>query len=90
VIAVFSKDDKFEYTYGYQLKEGRAKSSQPVDKTFTKSFVLKGLPSNDSVEPDDGDWTIPSKTVIDTFFGVSGKHWTPQAWASLMSGKPTT
>ena len=27
--------------------------------------------------------SIPSKEVIDTFFGVSGKHWTPQAWARL-------
>ena len=69
--------------YGYQLKEGKAKTSQLVDEAFNKSFVIKGLPSNDSIKTDAAGWSIPSKEVIDTFFGVSGKHWTPQAWARL-------
>ena len=82
-IVVYSENNKLEYVYGYQLKEGRANSSQPVDETFTRSFVINGLPSNDSIVTGSGGWSIPSKKVIDDFFGVSGKHWTPQAWASL-------
>ena len=70
------------------MKEGRANSSRIVDSTFDGNFVIKGLPSSDSINNGADGWSIPSTEVIDTFWGGSGKHWTPQAWASLTSGKP--
>ena len=44
VIAVYSLENEISSIYGYQLKEGKANSYQPVEATFEKSFVIKGDP----------------------------------------------
>ena len=66
--------------------EGRGNPKQPVDSDVTESFVIKGLPPRDTRVVN--GWNVPSKDVIETFFGESGKHWTPEAWASLLATKP--
>jgi len=83
-VVVYSKGNEIAEIYGYQLKEGKANSKQPVEQAFAKSFVIKGLPPVSTTTASQG-WCIPSAEVIDEFFGNSGKHWTPQAWARLYS-----
>ena len=51
------------------MKEGRANSSRIVDSTFDGNFVIKGLPSSDSINNGADGWSIPSTEVIDTFLG---------------------
>ena len=80
-IAVYSKDNKM-VIYGYQLKEGKATSNQPVHSSFAKSFVVKGA-STKTFKMSDA-WCIPGTKEIDSFFGPCGVHWTPQAWATLL------
>jgi hypothetical protein len=82
VIAVYSDEGKIKDVYGYQLKEGKANSKYPVEKEFTKSFVVKGCPPGSSTTDRNG-WHIPCGVTIDKFFGESGKHWTPQEWVRL-------
>jgi len=79
---VFGKN-KFTQIYGYQLKEGKADSKQPLEPAFAKSFVIKGSPPVKTKESH--GWTIPNAETIDDFFGYSGKHWTPQEWKRLES-----
>ena len=69
-IAVFSENNKLECVYGYQLKEGRANSSRLADKSFNRSFVIKGMPSNVSIKNGADGWSIPSKEAIVFFWGV--------------------
>ena len=68
--------------YGYQLKEGKSKSSQPVESSLRKSFVVRG--ASTKVCTMDKDWCIPGQEELANFFGPCGTHWTPQAWAEFL------
>ena len=81
VIVTFSEFEKIKHVLGYQLKEGKAESKQPVQHGFDKSFVVIGEPPVHTIEK--SGWTIPRAAEIDNFFGVSGKYWTPKKWKEL-------
>jgi hypothetical protein len=80
-IIVYSVGKQFQAIYGYQLKEGKASPKPRPATEFTKSFVVKGDPPKKSI--DSNGWNIASGDAIDTFFGESGKYWTPQHWKRL-------
>jgi hypothetical protein len=87
---VFSRHNRTEEIYGYQLKEGRLTPKQDTHPAFVKSFAVKGSPPTKSTVARDRKWQIPSGQVINSFFGESGKFWTPQAWKALVSKKYNT
>ena len=82
-VVVYSLNNKFFHRFGFQFKEGKANPRQPVEKEFLESFVITGSAPSETVVID--GWNIPSREVIETFFGESGRYWTPHAWASLLS-----
>ena len=82
VIAVYSDAEEVQDIYGYQLKEGKADTKQPVESEFCKSIVVKGIPPAFPGGQRDG-WDFACGGAIDNFFGTSGKYWTPQQWKRL-------
>jgi hypothetical protein len=83
VIVVFSGNGKMQDIRGYQLKEGKAARKHTAhSELFGKSIFVQGDPP-ESTAKDEKGWVIPCKDEIDTFFGVSGKHWTPEKWKKL-------
>jgi hypothetical protein len=69
--------------YGYQLKEGKAKRGHIADESIDKSFLIQGAGTKRTVLKDSKGWISPNKDVIDSFFGESGKHWTPERWKAF-------
>ena len=67
---------------GYDLKEERKlpDCNAPSD-AFTHRVVIRS-DSTEIVENLSG-WTVPSKEEISSFFGASGKDWTPERWRAL-------
>jgi hypothetical protein len=81
VIVAYFDMNRVRTLYGYQLKEGKALPKKGALPVFEGSFVIRGAPAR---QPGTGkDWTLPSADQIKEFFGVSGRHWTPQEWAKL-------
>jgi hypothetical protein len=67
--------------YGYQLKEGKALPKDFAMPVFDGSFVIRGEAAK--VAGMGKDWVRTSEQQIDSFFGVSGQHWTPRRWKQL-------
>ena len=66
---------------GYQLKEGKRDATQPTEREFYRSFVVKGASPN--LASARQGWYILSDSDIEKFFGVSGKYWTPKECSRL-------
>jgi hypothetical protein len=71
--------------YGYQLKEGKALPKEFAMPVFDGSFVIRGEAAK--VAGMGKDWVRANEQQIDSFFGVSGRHWTPRRWKQLCNGK---
>jgi hypothetical protein len=67
--------------YGYQLKEGKALPKDFAMPIFEESYVIRGEAAK--MAGMGRDWVRPSEQQIDSFFGVSGQHWTPRRWKQL-------
>ena len=84
IVAYFDEWQK-RRLYGYQLKEGKALPKKFAMSVFEESFVIRGEAAE---EPEMGKkWVRASEEQIDTFFGVSGQHWTPRRWKQLCNRK---
>jgi len=80
VIVAFSQHGKRSCVFGYQLKEGKKSSrNHSPHRDMAKSFWVQGSPPT-TTETTELGWTIPSRESINSFFGESGKHWTPECW----------
>jgi hypothetical protein len=80
-VVVYTEDKAIKEITGYQMKEGKNHANQDVESSFRQSYVVKGAPPGKQT-PRFG-WTIPSDTMVENFFGVSGKYWTPKKWNAL-------
>jgi hypothetical protein len=65
------------------LEEGKCESKQPPAGGITSSFVLRG--NAPTAEKEKIGWKVVSDETIDSFLGVTGKHWTPKNWKKLGS-----
>jgi hypothetical protein len=77
--------------YGYQLKEGAklpAGTVAPSEK-FKHSVWVRGQAAKIG-SSSDAAWKVPSTGDIETFFGESGRHWTPAAWNKLSNSESST
>ena len=81
VIAIFSENSKMNHILGYQLKEGKQNATMKPENFF-RSIVVKGTPPRKTT-PQKSNWMVAGEDDINDFFGVSGKHWTPQEWKKL-------
>lgn len=80
IVAHFDQWGK-HHLYGYQLKEGKALPKEESLSIFEKSFVIRGQAAKESNVGK--NWVRASEEQINTFFGVSGRLWTPQQWKKL-------
>jgi len=80
VIVVFFLQGTRKHVVGYQLKEGKAQRKHKAHPDMNISLFVQGDPPAETQVDDEKGWTIPGKDAIDTFFGESGKHWTPESW----------
>lgn len=83
VIVVYSENRKSQCVFGYQLKEGKASREHAAHSSISRSFFVRGKPPKRTIVKDAKGWCVPNKEVIDSFFGESGKHWTPEAWKAF-------
>jgi hypothetical protein len=67
LIVVFSRHNRTEEIYGYQLKEGRLTPKQDTQPAFVKSFAAKGSPPTKSTVASGRKWLIPSGQAINSF-----------------------
>ena len=79
LVVAWDADGRRFAVVGYQLKEGKG-----APKTTAKTLlcdqcylILGDAPKKTALQ--DG-WTIPSEQQISSFFGESGKEWTPKKW----------
>lgn len=79
VIVVYFFRGKKQF-WGYQLKERKAPRKHKAHRDMVRSLFVQGSPPVETKTDDEKGWTIPGKEAIDTFFGESGKHWTPENW----------
>jgi hypothetical protein len=88
IVAVYPSESDERQLYGYQLKEGRGSPKElkkTVKSKFIGSLVIRGEPNKaKSTQRKGVSWIVPGKKEIDSFFGVSGRSWTPQAWDNLL------
>ena len=84
VIVAHYDDGGLRKLYGYQLKEGKTLPKEIAMTVFEGSFAIRGEAAQ--VPGMGKDWVRLSEHQIDTFFGVSGHHWTPRRWKALCSG----
>jgi hypothetical protein len=85
ILVVWDKEGIRRVMIGYDLKEGRGRAGrQARDDLFLKSFVIRGQ-AQVKTATDAKGWILPSKEEISSFFGVSGKYWTPERWKDLNS-----
>ena len=47
---------------------------------------MRGLPPVTKKARPHTIWTVPDADQMATFFGQSGKHWTPESWKALTAG----
>jgi hypothetical protein len=87
VIVVYSDSGKSQSVFGYQLKEGKATRGHVAHSSISQSFFIQGNPPTHTVNEDAKGWSVPNKAMIDSFFGESGKHWTPEAWKAFSAAK---
>jgi hypothetical protein len=83
VIAIYHKPGH-RVLYGYHLKESNKIPKDPVSEMFSLSVLVRGQPAESGAKE---LWTIPSEKQIESFFGESGRHWTPTAWRTLLEKK---
>mmetsp|Transcript_20521 Transcript_20521/g.28358 ORF Transcript_20521/g.28358 Transcript_20521/m.28358 type:complete len:219 (-) Transcript_20521:95-751(-) len=73
-----------------QLKDRKEipkqKRTSRVMTKFDACVLVRGQPSQGETRSKE-QWIIPSKSEITTFFGESGKHWTPEEWNKLKIGQ---
>jgi hypothetical protein len=71
------------YVTGYQLKQGSdIKLPNKIDNV--NSFLIRGESAGKRYIKD--GWTVPSSRQITSFFGESGRNWTPNVWKELREG----
>jgi hypothetical protein len=77
--------------YGYQLKEGAKRPAVTVtpSEMFKHSVWIRGQAAKIGSSSNAG-WKVPSTGDIETFFGESGRHWTPAAWKRLSNSEQST
>ena len=85
VLAVYSKDGQNKSIYGYQLKEGTASTANFGTNGIERRFWVQG--KSPKIAKSKQNWEIPGKADIDTFYGESGKHWTPEQWRKFEATK---
>ncbi|KAL7565973.1 hypothetical protein ACA910_008426 [Epithemia clementina (nom. ined.)] len=78
VLAVYSDGGEARSIYGYQLKEWKAPRRHVAYDDINRSVFVQGNPPEETIHEDPKGWTVPSRSEIHRFFGVSGKHWTPE------------
>jgi hypothetical protein len=85
LIAVFS------VLYGYQLKEGAKTPAATMvpSEMFKYSVWVRGQATQTGSSSGTG-WRVPSTGDIETFFGESGRHWTPAGWKRLSNSESST
>jgi hypothetical protein len=84
-LVVWDNNKKRSIT-GYQLKQGyRVPKKNALESEVDKSFCIRGKATKVDLEPLRG-WWRPSQRNINSFFGVSGVNWTPEAWEKLSTG----
>jgi len=86
-ILLFTESKEIKRIIGYQLKEGKSDATQPTEREFYRSFVVKGASPN--LASTRQGWHILSDNDIEKFFGVSGKYWTPKEWRRLAATAAT-
>jgi hypothetical protein len=97
IVAVYDRNWE-RVLYGYQLKEGAktpaATGTLARSEMFHRSVWVRGqaakIGSSSSSSSSGTGWKVPSTEDIETFFGVSGRHWTPAAWKSLSESEATS
>jgi len=90
-VAVYNAEGDLDALYRYQLKENGVNPTEDikcagVDKHVPKKLWIKGLPTARG-QLVANQWYVPSDSEIDSFFGESGKHWTPQRWKKLWKSR---
>ena len=85
-LLVWGRDERM-LVYGYQFAtKGKAYRPFPVEESFKASFLISESPPQMTTTNKQG-WCVPSGGAINEFYGeYSGKHWTPQKWATIRSG----
>jgi hypothetical protein len=88
VIVAAYDENRNRVLYGYQLKEGakRPAATTPPSEKFKHSVWVRGQAANFGNSSGTG-WQVPSTGDIETFFGESGRHWTPAAWKRLSNSE---
>jgi hypothetical protein len=81
VVVVTWGADGDRYEYGYQLKEGERSPSRPAPPLDNCFWVRGSPPARPHPRPD--GWQVMGQEQLDSYFGVSGEHWTPAAWKEL-------
>ena len=93
VMILYWEGMKLMDVFGYQLKEGNempgVKSIAPAaaiqlayrNTRNVKSFWVNGKPTQKKLVTN--GWSRQPETVIDRFFGESGRYWTPMQWSAL-------
>ena len=81
VIVAHFDDHKRRALYGYRLNDSKPLPKSVTIPEFARSFVIRG--EAEQVPGMGKDWVRPDEDKIDAFFGVSGRHWTPQRWKEL-------
>jgi hypothetical protein len=88
IIVCVDKSPQHRILFGYQLKEGKDIPKDPLlDDVITHSFLVRGQPAKKEMDENFQNWIIPSEEQIKSFFGESGKHWTPSAWKKMLEKK---
>jgi hypothetical protein len=90
IVAAYDENRK-RVLHGYQLKEGakRPAATRPPSEKFKHSVWVRGQAANFGNSSGTG-WQVPSTGDIETFFGESGRHWTPAAWKRLSNSESST
>jgi hypothetical protein len=83
IVVVFRGDGTREKVIGYQLKEGKKVPTMQPSPLVAESILFRGLSAEE--RKNYHGWIAPSDAEIDTFFGESGKLWTPKHWKQLAS-----
>ena len=86
LIVIFETQVTEPRIYAYQCKNGRELvEPKSEDKTVTQAFWMNGQPPE--VASCKNKWIVANQSEIESFFGVSGSYWTPDAWLELTASK---
>jgi hypothetical protein len=80
IVVLYETKDK-SCRYGYQLNEGRNLPQKAGVELFSKSYVIRGEAAQ--AQSTTRKWITSSADDIRSFFGESGKNWTPSRWKEL-------